>query len=128
MTSRLVRALGKDHDAAVQFMDRIADGAFVVAADLRIIDVNAVACQGLGYTRDELLALSVTDISIEAQSRLKEASAELATEGFVSFQTTHSRKDGTTFPVQLYIGAMYVDGLQCMFVLGPGSNREPSCR
>jgi PAS domain S-box-containing protein len=41
---------------------------FVADADMRYIAVNQTACDVLGYTRDELLALSVADVAREAEA------------------------------------------------------------
>ena len=37
---------------------------FVADENMRYIAVNRTACETLGYTRDELLGLSVTDIAV----------------------------------------------------------------
>jgi PAS domain S-box-containing protein len=41
---------------------------FVADEEMRYIAVNQTACDALGYTRDELLALSVGDVAREPQA------------------------------------------------------------
>lgn len=43
-------------------LDQATDAIFVSDMSARFIDVNREACEGLGYTREELLALSLCDV------------------------------------------------------------------
>ncbi|MCH8050477.1 MAG: PAS domain S-box protein [Chloroflexi bacterium] len=97
-------------------MDRIADALFLGDATGRLIDVNQAACESLGYTRKELLSLSVADIAEDAASKLAEALDGVAQAEPVIVDATLVRKDGTTFPVQLNISAIEFDGEQ--YLLG----------
>jgi PAS domain S-box-containing protein len=73
-----------------------------------IFNVNEHACNSLGYTKEELCALSVFDIDPEITPErmlaLKEAIDET---GSMTHYTTHRRRDGSTFPVE--ITANYLD-------------------
>ncbi|MBU1741726.1 MAG: PAS domain S-box protein, partial [Proteobacteria bacterium] len=67
----------------------------------RFIEVNDVACQRLGYSREELLGRSPLDIGVEADP--DEALAigrRLLAEGQAEFATTHRTKDGRLIPVE----------------------------
>jgi PAS domain S-box-containing protein len=67
---------------------------FVSDEDMRYIAVNESACRVLGYTRDELLQLRVSDIAREP-----EVSAhydEMLTNGFKQGTAVLTRKDGST--------------------------------
>ena len=69
----------------------------------RFIVGNSKAWANLGYTREELLSLSVPDIDplvnsdvfVQNVARLRASPA-----GFV-LESIHQRKDGTTFPVEI---------------------------
>ena len=71
----------------------------------RFLDVNHQACKALGYSREELLQLTlpVIDPTMDAKGF-----AALAThlEGLPAqtLQTRHVRKDGTEFPVEIRVG------------------------
>lgn len=41
---------------------------FVADHDMRYVAVNRFACETLGYTRDELLGLRVTDVAVETSA------------------------------------------------------------
>jgi len=69
---------------------------------LRLLDVNETGCAQLGYTREELLSMTIFDIdplvSPERRARTRE---QLLQNGFAMFESLHRRKDGTTFPVEV---------------------------
>lgn len=66
------------------------------------LEVNDVACQRLGYTREELLALSPDDIDDPAsQNNIPEITRKLAGEGNVLFEAVHVAKDGKRISVEI---------------------------
>ena len=71
-------------------------------------EVNDVACRRLGYSREELLRLTVTDINT-APVRKDDPARVLAlqTSGEISFDAEQIRKDGSTFPV--HVNARMID-------------------
>ncbi len=93
-----------------------AGAALLVSDDtLRYVAVNGAACTLLGYTRDELLALRVSDVVEGSEGSLVEA-ARRVSDGHVGHGTvTLRRKDGETFPAQ-YVSAPAAIG-QLPFVL-----------
>jgi PAS domain S-box-containing protein len=86
-----------------QLIDQSSDAIEVVEPEtLRFLDVNDRACLDLGYTRDELLSLSVRDIDPGVdESSAARIGKELNESGFVTFESLHRRKDGSTFPVEI---------------------------
>jgi PAS domain S-box-containing protein len=69
----------------------------------RFLDFNATACERLGYSRQELLSLCVTDI-IDAGGSVASVRAsqeEARKTGFKVFEGRHRRKDGSSFPVEI---------------------------
>ena len=71
---------------------------FVADEDMRYAAVNAYACELLGYAREELLGLSVTDVACypEAGDEYDELLDRREAEGTAEL----TRKDGSTFPVR----------------------------
>lgn len=66
------------------------------------IAVNESACRQLGYTRDELLQMSVADIEEPSSYTLAQSRADdLKTKGHAIFEATQMRKDGSTIPVEI---------------------------
>ncbi|MBU0514646.1 MAG: response regulator, partial [Proteobacteria bacterium] len=67
----------------------------------RFIEVNDEVCRRLGYTREELSAMS--PLGIGAPDDLPDAAAitrKLLADGHTLFKTTHVAKDGTRIPVE----------------------------
>jgi len=77
---------------------------------LRYLDCNDKACQDLRYSRDELLTMSVFDIDPALkQSDLGGLNDQLRRSGSAALETTHRRKDGSTFPVEVNIARVTID-------------------
>ncbi len=68
------------------------------------------ACHDLGYTRDELLSLKVPDIDPSVdESCMARIAKELEQSGFVTFESRHQRKDGSTYPVEINLKRVELD-------------------
>lgn len=92
-------------------LDHSNDGIEVVDPEtLRLLDVNETECAQLGYTREELLSMTIFDIdpnvNKDTVARVQEA---LRRNGFVILEGVHRRKDGTLFPVELNIKRVQLD-------------------
>ncbi|MGZ5000112.1 MAG: PAS domain S-box protein [Methylomonas sp.] len=88
-------------------IDQLHDAIYVVDSQLRIRYVNQRACQILGYSRDELLSMTISDIDPTIGSEKTPKIAEKGRPGFVHVETYHRTKDGHIFPVE--IGASQVN-------------------
>jgi PAS domain S-box-containing protein len=83
-------------------IDKAGIGVFQSDGNGAIFNVNDHACNSLGYSREELCALSVFDIDPEiTRERMAELKEILAEKGSVTHHTTHRRRDGTAFPVEI---------------------------
>lgn len=72
----------------------------------KFIEVNDMACQRLGYTREELLKLSVMDIAVPEESPdspyfNKKVMEKLLTEKQAMFEASHTTKSGKRIPVEI---------------------------
>jgi PAS domain S-box-containing protein len=75
-----------------------------------LLDVNERACHELGYSRQELLSLKISDIDPLMDEALRaKVRAELIKSGFVVMETCHRRKDGSVFPVEVSIRQVLLD-------------------
>ena len=83
-------------------LDRAAEAIFWIEADARLIYVNETACRSLGYSREELLSMTVHDIDPDFQEEAWSKSWErLPRLGSYTLESVHRTKDGRTFPVEI---------------------------
>jgi len=89
-------------------IDGGGDAIFLADMSGRLVDVNAMSCQILGYTREELLTLTVFDVDpLAAAIRPHETLwPKLSPEQHVTVTSRHRRKDGSLFPVEIRIGLL----------------------
>src|SRR5262245_2157667 len=109
-----------------QLFENSIDALFIHDERGRFVDCNAAACKALGYAREELLRLSVADIaarllSKEQRRQMKGGTLwQRAMSGepgrIVGFEENElRRKDGTTFPVEVGVGAIEYDGRRLIY-------------
>jgi PAS domain S-box-containing protein len=85
-------------------MDKLNDAIFITdPGTAKILDVNYRACTTLGYSRAELLNLTVLDIeeTITDSSSWAELVSQAGRSGYEFLQCREKRKDGTTFPAEV---------------------------
>jgi PAS domain S-box-containing protein len=103
---QLFRALLDQSNDAIEVLD---------PKTLRLLDVNERACHELGYSRQELLSLKISDIDPLVDEALRaKLRAELIKSGFVVMETCHRRKDGSVFPVEVSIRRVQLD---CAYIV-----------
>lgn len=67
----------------------------------KFIQVNEVACERLGYTREELLQMSPVQLDApENRKNIPDIMEKLRRENHVVFETNHMAKDGRKIPVE----------------------------
>ena len=96
-----------------------SSGAAVLVSDdtLRYVAANSAACKLLGYTRDQLLRLRVSDIVEGPNGGLVAAAREVA-DGKIRHGTVGvRRKDGRSFPAQYVSVPAEVGGLPFVLTL-----------
>jgi len=92
-------------------LDQSNDAIEVVdPGTLRFLDVNERACVELGYSREELLSMTVFDIAPDTdESSRAQLEQQLREPGFAIIEGVHRRKDGTTFPVEVNLRKVRLD-------------------
>lgn len=114
-----ITALKNSEERFRAFVEQAGDALFVTDLSTgKFIDVNQRAHEGLGYTREELLRLSVPDIdpSFPAE-KFSEFSRGLLPGKPVTVDGIHQRKDGTTFPVEICTGLVEIRGRRNLLAL-----------
>ncbi|HLF28618.1 MAG TPA: PAS domain S-box protein [Anaerolineae bacterium] len=74
---------------------------FMRRDDGRILEANDAALAAYGYSREELLALTIKDLRApDALALTADQMSEADSQGIL-FETVHRRKDGSTFPAEV---------------------------
>ncbi len=111
------RALAESEQRYRTFVDHSLDSIFIFNRKSLVVDVNAPACESLGYSRDELIGVhpSIFDreYSIDREAHLLE---QLSSGKPVTFETNYVRSNGTIFPVEVRLSPFAESG--SYFALG----------
>jgi len=84
--------------------EQAADGVFLLDRNGRFILVNLRMCQMLGYTKDEMLKLTVLDICLlEDREAASQPMAETVRGATTRFERGMRCKDGTVIPIEASI-------------------------
>ena len=95
-------------------LDHAADAIFWMEADARFVYVNERACRSLGYSREELLSMTVHDIDPNfPEEAWAEHWEQLRRQGSFTIESVHCAKDGTTFPVEITVNYLNYGGKEC---------------
>ena len=102
-----------------KLIENAPDAFFVYNDKGQFLDVNRVACEQLGYDREELLASSIFDIGDqeEAPEQVQLVWPSLETGEGCTIRSVHVRKDGSKFPVEINITGLIDKGSRQMFAL-----------
>lgn len=110
-------------ERALQMMrhsiEHMGDGAFWLTSDARVIYANESACNTLGYSKDEILALRVFDLDPKISPESWPAHWEKCREsGSHTVESMHFTKEGKSIPVEITVNHMHYEGEEyhCTFV------------
>ena len=82
--------------------DHAMDAFFLLDTELNVVDVNRQACDGLGYSREELVGMHPRRFDAKLDERsIDLAAARIAKGETITFETLHRRRDGSIFPVEI---------------------------
>lgn len=110
--------LRSDPELLRSLVDQAADCVCLHEVDGRILDVNQRMCTTLGYSRDELLTLTVFDIDATATTEEAAMAAMELTPGVPGIgERVLKRKDGSTLPVELRLSIIVSGDRQLMLGL-----------
>ncbi|MBU2103153.1 MAG: PAS domain S-box protein [Candidatus Omnitrophota bacterium] len=91
-------------------IERATDAIFMYTRQGKIVDVNPAALKSLGYSRKELLSMSLFDIEVDRNHTTIQRIIRKALSGApVIFEGWYRRKDGSRFPVEINIGSFEGD-------------------
>ena len=101
-SKRAEDALRASEERFRSFINHATDGFFLFDEHQAVLDVNRQACDGLGYSREEMIGMHPRDFDAGLDAASIARIAERVDSGeTVTFETLHRRKDGTMFSVEV---------------------------
>jgi len=114
----------KKSDAAEVLLNHLVnqsnDAIYVIAPKFgQILNCNDLAYQRLGYTKNELLNLTVDRLHLDFQreGKWQEYYHKIKENGSFVFEASHTRKDGTTFPVEANVSYIKYNKTQYLLAI-----------
>lgn len=99
-------------------LDKVQKSVFLLDKDARFLYVNEGACRNLGYTREELLGMTVFDIDPDfSRANLLESMRDMKTQGALVLETRHRTKSGTVIPVEISANYFTQEGHEYVLAL-----------
>lgn len=84
-------------------LNQVREAAYLIDQEARFLYVNDESCRALGYSREELLGLTVMDIGVGWTTELWTRTwAEMRVTKTFTGEAMHRRKDGSAFPVEIH--------------------------
>ncbi|MFW6228954.1 MAG: PAS domain S-box protein [Alkalispirochaeta sp.] len=82
-------------------------------SDGRIVYANRHMCESLGYSREELLRMTIEELDpTYDRTEWTDTIGEIAARTRVTFKTSHRRKNGSIVPVEVTVAYFTYDGTQ----------------
>jgi PAS domain S-box-containing protein len=92
-------------------VDHSAEAAYWMGSDARFTYVNDQACRSLGYTREELLTMTVHDVDPDFPKEVwSDHWREVREKGSFTIESNHRTKDGRVFPVEITVNHIEFEG------------------
>ncbi|AFY80965.1 PAS domain-containing sensor histidine kinase [Oscillatoria acuminata] len=105
--------------AFTQFsLNRAGDAVFWVNSDAQFFYVNEAACLSLGYSREELILMTVHDINLDLPKNVwSDYWDEIKQHGSFTIECHHRTKEGRKFPVESTVNYLEFNGKEYNCIL-----------
>ena len=102
------------------------DGFWMADMQGRFLDVNEAYCSLIGYSRDELLNMSIQDVeAIEKPEEVVNRMQKIVEVGHDRFESRHRRKDGEIIDVEVSVNYLPIDsGRLVVFIRDINERRQ----
>ncbi|PHZ86376.1 sensor histidine kinase [Paremcibacter congregatus] len=99
-------------------LETATDGFFLHDLQGNFLDVNQETCRRLGYTHDQMLKMSISEIVVGGTAEsLKDTYLKLKENRTIQIERNFRRKDGTTFPAEVSLGLIQLGSEEFFSVL-----------
>ncbi len=91
-------------------IEKMRDNFLLTDEDMNIVDVNSALCMASGYTRKELLSMSVSDFYLKSKEEVKRNFTAVLESGILLVDTRIRKKNGEIADVEVTHTQMIIDG------------------
>jgi diguanylate cyclase (GGDEF)-like protein/PAS domain S-box-containing protein len=104
----LRRRLSYESQKNQAFLHSSADGIHILNEDGKLVQVSDKFCSMLGYTREEMTDMSVSEWDDALPLETIQANLQKLSQKNERIQTRHRRKDGTLYDVEINLSVIHV--------------------
>lgn len=113
---KIEEALRRNDDKFRSLFDHIDDGLLIIDQDGYIRDANHTAHERMGYTKEKVLGMHISQINAPNHTHMVSERFELArAQGHAFFESAHLHRDGTILPVEVSVRAIELNGEPMFF-------------
>ncbi|NNM82172.1 MAG: PAS domain S-box protein [Burkholderiales bacterium] len=111
-----VSALQASEERFRTLFESASDCMLILDEEGRIVDINRIGHERLGYSREEMLGKRIAEFDTrEFSAIVPERLAEIEREGHGMFASAHLRRDGTVIPVEVHSRIIHLGGKKRYF-------------
>ena len=112
------QALAESEERYRTLFESASDAIFILDTAGRIVQANVATSERLGYSREELIRMHITDLDDAVSGELAaQRGRDLLRSGKGLFEVTHVRKDGTTVPTEASVKLISHQGKPAFLVI-----------
>ncbi len=113
---RTLRQLEQSEETFRTLFEGGNDPAYILTEEGTLLEVNAMACEEFGFSRQEMLQKDMRELLAPAKAaNFENRVDEIRQQGRLLFETIHMRKDGTLFPVEVSVRIFDYHGTPTLF-------------
>jgi PAS domain S-box-containing protein len=108
-------------------LEHTSEMMFVHTLEGKILDVNEAAVEELGYSREELLNLTIFDLDPKAKEKKHQEfiwEKDFSLQKTVSIETIHQRKDDTQYPARVNITKLKLEKHEILLAFAQNISQE----
>jgi len=97
-------------------LDTTMDGYVLTNLDGKIVDVNPAYCTMIGYSKEELLEMNITDLDAEIKPKeISLKTKQLLSQGYSRNESIQRCKNGKVLNLDMSIGVMHINETPMVF-------------